>query len=348
MKINRHSTLSDVARLAGVGSATASRVLNGSPNVSDETSARVRRAIKELAFVPNAAARVLKGDKSRTIGLIVPSIADPFFANCAETIQRVARSFGSLLIVIVTNNDRTLERDSIMALSRRTDGLLIAPSNSSDATLIELLDSLAIPIVTFDRPLVGSRYPAVVTDNCPCAKLAVSHLLQHGYRDVVCLCDNSLFYTMEERVRGYKEALMEAGHAIRIESTPQEGSVEEISSMLTEWQMRGTLPRAIFCLKNKLTVHTYHALQNMHVKIPEQVALIGYDDFPLAASLKPSITVVQQPVEEMSERAARILFQKMTRETMSSIQIAEVQSIRSRSRLILRASCGCLEPATKL
>ncbi len=344
MKRDRHSTLSDVARLAGVGNATASRVLNGSPNVSDGASARVRQAIKDLAFVPNAAARVLKGDKSRTIGLIVPSIADPFFANCAETIQKVARSFGSLLIVIVTNNDRTLERESITALSRRTDGLLIAPSNSSDATLIELLDSLAIPIVTFDRPLSGSKYPAIVTDNCRCAKLATCHLLQHGYGDILCLGDTSAFYTMEERVRGYREALAESAHPIRIESAQQDGSVAAITAMLTEWQKNGTLPRAIFCLKNKLTVHTYHALQNMHVKIPEQVALIGYDDFPLAASLKPSITVVQQPVEEMSERAAQILFQKMSRETMISTRIAEVQSIRSRSRLILRASCGCMEP----
>src|SRR5580700_7269960 len=130
-KTNTHPTLSQVARKAGVGTTTVSRVINGGERVSPKTLAHVRRVIETLGYTPNEAARTLKGHRTKTIGLVIPSIADPFFSSCAEAAQAVARENDSLLIVTTTQNDPSTEIESVTVLIRhRTDGLLIAPGNS--------------------------------------------------------------------------------------------------------------------------------------------------------------------------------------------------------------------------
>src|ERR1039457_5525811 len=144
-------TLSEVARQAGVGTTTVSRVINGGERVSPKTLARVRRVIEALGYMPNQAARVLKGDRTNTIGLIIPSIADPFFSSCAEAAQAVARANDSLLIVTTSHNDPHAEIENINILTRhRVDGLIIVPANSQSQALGEFLNRLSIPIVAID------------------------------------------------------------------------------------------------------------------------------------------------------------------------------------------------------
>src|SRR6202041_3823653 len=156
-KPKTHPTLSQVARKAGVGTTTVSRVINGGDRVSPKTLARVRRVIDALGYMPNQAARVLKGDRTKTIGLIVPSIADPFFSSCAEAAQAVARANDSLLIVTVTANDPRNELENLNVLIRhRVDGLIIVPADSQNHALRDLLDRVAMPVVAIDRPPVCS------------------------------------------------------------------------------------------------------------------------------------------------------------------------------------------------
>src|ERR1700692_4264076 len=147
-------TLSEVARKAGVGTTTVSRVINGGDRVSPKTLARVRRVIERLVNMPNQRARVLKGDRTNTIGLIIPSIADPFFSSCAEAAQAVARANDSLLIVLTTQNDPKAELDEVNVLMRhRADGFIIAPANSRSKALRNLLQRISIPVVALDRPV---------------------------------------------------------------------------------------------------------------------------------------------------------------------------------------------------
>src|ERR1700726_1090056 len=161
-----HSTLSDVARMAGVGLATASRAVNGGTNVSPATLKKVESAIRQLGYMPNEAARILKGARTKSIGLLVPSIADSFFASCAEAAGKVARLHDSLLIVAVSNNHRDTEMSSWEVLMRhRPDGLLIAPSDPASERLRTFMRNSSMPIVTFDRPLVGGGCASVITDN---------------------------------------------------------------------------------------------------------------------------------------------------------------------------------------
>ena len=129
-KSRSHPTLSEVARKARVGTTTVSRVINGGERVSPGTLKRVQAVIEQLGYMPNQAARVLKGERAKTIGMVIPSIADPFFASCAEAAQAIARAHDSLLMVTVTNNDPRVEMENLNILMRhRTDGLLLAPAN---------------------------------------------------------------------------------------------------------------------------------------------------------------------------------------------------------------------------
>ncbi|HET9099038.1 MAG TPA: LacI family DNA-binding transcriptional regulator, partial [Acidobacteriaceae bacterium] len=207
-KKSQHSTLSEVAAKAGVGTTTVSRVINGGQNVDPKTLERVLRVIDELRYTPNQAARILKGDRTRTIGLLIPSIADPFFSSCAEAAQAIARSHDSLLIVTTTQNDPYAEVESVNVLMRhRADGLIIAPANSDSPALRKTIARSSVPVVALDRPLSESSIPSVVAENYAGAHMATQHLIEHGYKRIVCMTGEPTLYTIRERIRGYRDAV---------------------------------------------------------------------------------------------------------------------------------------------
>ncbi len=340
----RHATLADVARSAGVGTTTVSRVINGGAKVSVETLAQVRSAIAALGFVPNHAARMLRGEQTKIIGLIVPSIADTFFSSCAAAIQEVARRHGTLVILTVTNNDPAIESATISTLLRRTDGLLLVPTSSHSRELRNQLRDISIPAICFDRPMFDFQIPTVMTQNFEGARDATRHLLQHGYRRILCLGGESELFTMNERVRGYTAAMKEAKARPLIDMRPTDCDYESTSNAIVKHLNAVKPPEAIFCLKNSTTISTYSVLQKMKISIPSEMALIGFDDFELASTLRPSITVVQQPVEELGHTAARLLFQRLA--LAKDIPVNEkkkIKPIQLKTQLILRASCGCRE-----
>ena len=339
---HKHSTLSEVARLAGVGTTTVSRVINGGQRVDPKTLARVRRAIDKLGYMPNQAARTLKGGRTRTIGLLIPSIADPFFSSCAEAAQAIARANDSLLTVTTTQNDPHIEIESVNVLIRhRADGLIIAPANSHSQALRSLFARLPIPVVAMDRPLSGSHIPSVVADNFAGASLATRHLIEHGYRRIVCLTSETSLYTIRERIRGYRKAVEAAGLDCILDTSIKDHKSAEhaLESMLQS----SNPPDAIFTLKNSVTIHAFEALQKFNVSIPGTVALLGYDDFELAATVRPSITVVQQPVEEIGRIAAELLFEVLLErdDPGKPDKSPSSHQVQLGTRLIRRSSCGC-------
>ena len=167
MKLPRsHPTLAEVARKAGVGKATVSRVINGAHKVSPETLERVNQVISEIGYQPNQAARSLKGSGTKSIGLIIPRIADPFFACCAEAAQTIVRSHKYLLIVSATNYDPQAELSQIQTMVRhRVEGMLLAPVDSQSRALAKVINNLNIPVITFDQPLQRANVCSVVSDN---------------------------------------------------------------------------------------------------------------------------------------------------------------------------------------
>ena len=158
--------LMDVARRAGVGAATVSRVINGGDRVSPKTLAHVQRVIEAMGYRPNQAARVLKGHRTKTIGLVIPSIADPFFSSCAEAAQAVAQANDSLLIVTASHNDPHSELENLnILISHRVDGLIVVSANSQSEALRDLLKRLSVPVIVVDCPVVDSLVSSVVSDN---------------------------------------------------------------------------------------------------------------------------------------------------------------------------------------
>lgn len=335
-------TLSQVARVAGVGGATVSRVINGGDRVSPETMAHVLRVIETLGYVPNQAARTLKGHRTKTIGLVVPSIADPFFSGCAEVIQAIARANGSLLIVTATDNDAKIEVESLNALIRqRVDGLIVVPSDSQSPALCDLLNRTTMPMVAIDRPVRNSSIPSVVADNNKGAQTATQHLIDHGYKRIVCLTGESTLYTIRERMNGYRKAMEAADleHVFDLSIKDYESTELAVKSLLHA----RTPPDAIFATKNKTSIYVFEALLKFNVSVPKTIALLGFDDFELASTVRPSISVMEQPVEEIGRRAAEILFAQLAVDSRgeSPAPAQKSQIIKLKTRLIPRSSCGC-------
>ena len=335
-------TLSEVAREAGVGTTTVSRVINGGDRVSPKTLARVRRVIEAMGYMPNQAARVLKGDRTKTIGLVIPSIADPFFSSCAEAAEAVARANDSLLIVTASHNDPHTEIENLNILvSHRADGLIIAPANSQSQVLRDLVNRLSVPIVAVDRPISNSLTASVVTDNFKGARQATQHLIDHGYKHIVCLTGESTIFTIQERIRRYRAGVESAGLAFTLNTSIRDYKSAEyaIESMFSG----ANPPDALFTLKNSTTIFAFEVLQKLNVPIPKSVALLGFDDFELASMLRPSISVIQQPVEEIGRIAAELLFEQLLGRRNSGISSRSKRSrqVTLETRLIQRSSCGC-------
>jgi LacI family transcriptional regulator len=341
-----HATLTDVAREARVGTTTVSRVINGGERVSPATLERVQKVIQRLGYQPNHAARILKGESTRTLGLIVPSVADSFFSTCAEAAQKVSRLHHFLLIVTSSNNHGPTELENLNVLiQHRVDGVLIAPAVSHNKELVEVLKRTAIPVVSFDRPIYNSSVPSVVSNNYKGAWEATRHLLSHGYKRIICFGfkgEDSL-YTIKERIRGYRQAIKEAKLTAEVDMSISDCESAELA---VRTHLQGpNPPDAIFALKNLATIYTCEALQKMDIPVPATIALIGFDDFELASTLNPSITVVKQQIEQIGEVATTLLFEQVKARKKSGVRGSQnernSETTRLETELILRNSCGC-------
>ena len=335
-------TVSEVARAAGVGTTTVSRVINGGDRVSPKTLEHVQRVIDAMGYRPNQAARVLKGHRTKTIGLVIPSIADPFFSSCAEAAQAVAQANDSLLIVTASHNDPHSELENLnILISHRVDGLIVAPANSQSEALQDFLKRLSVPVIAVDRPVADSLVPAVLSDNFKGARLATQHLIEHGYKRIVCLTGETTLFTIHERMRGYRAAMEAAGMPATLNTSVKDYRSAEyaIQSMLSG----PNPPDAIFTLKNSTTIYAFEVLLKLNVPIPKAMALIGFDDFELASTVRPSISVIQQPVEEIGRVAAELLFEQLLgKRAPHTLQKAKrPRMVTLETRLIQRSSCGC-------
>jgi len=322
--------LIDVARKAQVSAATVSRVINGGKNVSPRTLAAVTSAIKSLRYYPSHAARSLKGAVTKTIGIIVPSVANPFFSSAADAIQRVASAHGCVVLLATSENNSANEREKITTfIQRRIDGLILVPS---DATEANLLAHAGFPTVCLDQPIKGGALTTVLCDSFGGARAATDHLIKLGYKRILCIGEDPKLFTSQARFRGYRHAVREAGLPYLAEPNVRD---YESAEAAVHAHLKSTEPiDAIFSTKNSTTVYVYYILRKLGCPIPGSVALLGYDDFVLADALVPPISVVRQPVVEMATRAAELLFQQM------ETGIQSPSRLTLKVELVVRSSCG--------
>lgn len=327
--------MSDVARLAGVGTMTVSRVLNGTVRVSEETAQRVHIAIDQLKYRPNELARAFRGHRSRSIGLIIPYLYDPFFGNCAHAVTTVAREHGYSVIITTSGEDPDTEyNEAEQMLQRRVDGMVVIPASFRQSRLTRALFGKT-PVVAFDRPVSDPSLDVVLVQNTAGSRRVVEHLIEHGHQRIGFMGLSRSLFTINARFQGYRRALQDAG--LQEDSFFGCDSQEDTLQAVQERLHKKDAPTAFFTANTLATRYVLGALLNLGVKMPGDLALVAFDDFDLADLTSPPLTVVRQPAQEMGRVATNLLFDRITRGELPRTGNRVILPVE----IVLRRSCGC-------
>jgi LacI family transcriptional regulator len=332
---HRKPTMSDVARLAGVGTMTVSRVLSGAVPVSAATAQRVHTAIEQLKYRPNELARAFRGQRSRTIGLIIPYLYDPFFANCAHAVTTVAKEHGYSVVITTSNEDPDTEyAEAEHMLERHVDGLVVIPAQRRQSRLSRAFFGKT-PVVTFDRPVSDPALDVVLVQNTAGSRRIIEHLIEHGHQRIAFMGLSRNLFTINARFLGYRRALQDAG-------LQEDGffgceSQEDTLLAVQEKLRRANPPTGIFTSNTLATRYVLRALLNLGIKIPNDIAFVGFDDFDMAEFTSPPLTVVRQPAQEMGRVATGLLFDRIARDELPQTGNRIVLPVE----IVLRRSCGC-------
>jgi LacI family transcriptional regulator len=325
-------TLVHVARLAGVGLGTASRALSGNGYVRKATLEKILEAADRLGYQCNEVARSLRARQSHVIGIVVPDIGGPFMIECVRSAQTVLRQHGYMSILAFSEGDPETERDETECLLRRQiDGLLVVPA-AAEADVFDSPQSASVPVVFFDQPLSNSRFDAVLVKNREGAREATTHLVEHGHRRIACIGVNRHLYSIRRRMEGYRDAMKKFG-------LPEYLSVTEpdrIDGQIDEWLLMDVPPTAIFGLNELSSIRAVQALASRKVRMPDQIAFIGFDEIQLGAWFDPPLSAVVQPSTRIGEEAALRLLQRI-----DAKEPPPGKHILLDTMLVPRGSCGC-------
>lgn len=333
----RKPTMHDVARLAGVGTMTVSRVLSGTAHVSEATAEKVRIAVEQLQYHRNELARVFRGQQSRTIGLIVPYLYDSFFANCAHAIAEVVKERGYSMILTTSDEDPEMEYAAAeKMIERHVEGVVMIPAPDGEANA-DITRGLfrRTPVVAFDRPAADTSMDVVLVQNSAGARRMVGHLIEHGHKRICFAGLNRSLYTINARFTGYRQAMRQADlkDDTLWDCTSQERTLRSIQEKLNGPEP----PTAIFASNNLTMRFVLSALISLGVKVPGDIALAGFDDFDLAEMTSPPLSVIRQPAYEMGKAAINLLFERIEKNEISH----EGNRIVLPVEMVLRRSCGC-------
>jgi LacI family transcriptional regulator len=304
-------TRDEVAKQAGVSPATVSYVVNNGPRpVSPETQQKVLAAIQELGYKPNAVARSLRLQKTNTIGLILPDTHNPFFAEVVRGVEKVALERGFSVILCHSDYSLSQEIHYVNVLqSERVAGVLWFPATDDPSPAI-LLAEYEIPLVILDRVVPGLQALSIVADNFRGGYLAVEHLIQNGHRRIGCIARPSELSHSQERVRGYRAALLDHGLPIEPELIIRGGFRMEDGRLATHRLLElDPAPSAIFTYNDFMAIGALRAAHERGLSVPRDVSIVGFDDIPQAAYTVPALTTVQQSKLEMGCRGAESLLE---------------------------------------
>jgi LacI family transcriptional regulator len=300
--------LRDVAESAGVSLRTASRVLNDDPNVAQETRQRVLDVMRELSYTPDAMARSLRAGRDATIGLVIESVADPFFAELAEAVEASADEDGRSVLIASTHQDPARERTLVeQMLQRRVSGLLLVPTSSEHGWLERLASST--PIVLVDRPAPGMQADVVRVDDKAATARATRHLIERGHRQIAYVGDFPTVSTSADRLDGFLSAMSEHGLEVPDALVRASCPTPESAAAATRELLAETRPTAILSAATRCSLGVVPAL---HALRRTEIALVGFGDFAMADALQPGITVVDHSARAVGVRAVSRLVQRLS------------------------------------
>ena len=336
MEVSKIVTIKDVAEKAEVSVATVSHVINDTRYVSPELTERVREAMEELGYRPNAVARSLKTDRTLTIGLIVSDISNSFFSSLVRGVEDSAMEKNYSLIVC--NTDETLKREELylnVLMEKKVDGLVIAPTGENDERL-RRPKRRGIPLVFVDRKLDQIESDAVLSANESGAYLVTKHLISCGHRKIGILLGRKGVNTSQERLTGYERALKEEGIKRRPELSVRGMSRLEGGYRATEKLLRlKEGPSALFSTNLPMAIGALRALKEAGLSVPEDVSLAGFDDAQWASTFEPTLTTVAQDPYRMGSKAVELLVERLDEE-----ETLEPREIRIPTELKIRNSTG--------
>jgi LacI family transcriptional regulator len=306
-------TIVEVAKRAKVSTATVSNVIRGTQRVSAALRERVNEAIQSLDYHPNELARSLKMRQTRTLGMVLPDITNPFFPEIMRGAEDTALSRGYFLFTANTDEQIERERRVVSALrSYRVDGILLASSPGKNTNHIRRTIDSGIPVVYIDRTAPGIKADAVLLDNVRGAREGVRHLISRGYRKIAIITGSPELLTARERLRGYKDALREAGITLSerliFEGDSHEESGYRLGKKILSYRAR---PAAIFVCNGVMSFGLLRAFEEMKVHCPDDIGVATFDDLALFRTAHPQLTAVVQPSYEIGVRAASILIDRV-------------------------------------
>ncbi len=308
------ATMKDIAKLAGVSTSTVSHVINKTRFVSEEISERVNNAAKELNYyAPSALARSLKVNRTKTIGMLVTTSTNPFFGEVVKGVERSCYHKGYSLILCNTEGDNERMRQSINTLlQKRVDGLILMCS-SLEGERIDVFERYPdIPVVVMDWGPMLFTSDKIQDNSLRGGYLAAKYLIDCGHTEIGCITGPLIKHQAQMRYEGYKRAMNEAGLEFNanwiIESDFEcEGGYQAFKKMAE----RGTLPSSIFVSNDMMAMGVINAANELSIKVPDDLSIIGYDDIHIAKFMSPSLTTIHQPKYRLGQAAVETLVQRL-------------------------------------
>ena len=326
-------TIRDVARDAGVSQATAARALGGYGYASPAVRGRVRESASRLGYTPNGVARALVSRATHTVGLVVGDIENPFFAAAARCLSDVLEAAG--YTVLLANADERADREALAVEAlrrRRVDGLAVVPA---PGTRLADVARDGAPLVQLDRYVRGLAADAVLVENAAGAAGAVAHLIGLGHRRIGIVSDTPRISSSSERLHGYRRALAAAGIPADERLVAIAGPTQADGHRAARDLLAGSdRPTALFTANNFMTVGALLAARELGLRIPDQLALVGFDDLDWTALVDPPLTAVSQPVGELGRVAGERLLARIRGDSRPA------RRLRLPTTLVVRGSCG--------
>ena len=333
------ANIQDVAKKAGVAPITVSRVINNAGYVTADVRRRVEAAIAELGYVPNSLARGLRSRRTNTLALVLSDITNPFFTTVARGVEDAASTAGFTVIFCNTDESPDKERKYLQVLiQKRVDGVLLIPTHSN-ADAVKFILQQHIPVVVIDRHVPKGLADVVRCDSRQGAYDLIRLLLSLGHRHIAILTGHKGVSTSVDRVAGYRRALVEAGvtpcdEDVYYGAFTQASGCEAARAAMS----RSPRPTALFAANNFIAIGALRAIREMGLRVPDDVALVSFDDLPPALVTFPFLTVVAQPAYEMGQKATQLLLDRLAEQSNSP---APFQELVLPTELIVRQSSGC-------
>lgn len=315
------ATIKEVAKLAGVGTSTVSRYINKQGYVSEESKRKIKKACEDLEYVPSELARAMKSNQSKTIGVMIPTIHNPFFTELVHVIEQSLLSKGYKTVLCNTNGDIVLEKNYInMAITNRFDGIILITGSNE---FMEL--KLEIPVILLDRvDLEESKYITVTTDNRQGTILATDHMIKCGCKNIAFIGPDLESYPSKTRERVFKESmeLNQLRYKILKES--------EITGELLQKEIIAGID-GIFAWNDIVAIKCISMLLEREIKIPKDIQIVGYDNIELSEIIHPKLTTIAQPIAELGKLASEYIVGIIEngKEEISSIQLENQLIIRN-------------------